>query len=194
MSETPDQARTRRRWISLAEIATVAGLVIGAGGLYLNWSDRSQNQTEKAATARAEDRARSIATLTGTVKGGDISLNDPQHSFSGATVRFPSALSVAEQDAMPGPTIDKDWFAAALLKATDGGADERTGRLPVLITVTWWDADRERRDTALYDILWRTKGHMFSGRSVEVTGFTLRARHASAKALDAAWTKAAPSS
>ena len=53
MNETPDQARTRRRWISLAEIATIAGLLIGAGGLYLNWQDRREDQAEKASAANA---------------------------------------------------------------------------------------------------------------------------------------------
>ncbi|RDE06358.1 hypothetical protein [Sphingomonas aracearum] len=193
MSETPDQARTRRRWISLAEIATVAGLLIGAGGLYLNWQDRREDQAEKASATAKESRAKSIATLTGTVEKGDrIALNDAAHTLSTVTVRLPAALGGTTHDAMPGPQIDKDWFASALLKATDGGADERTGRLPVLVTATWWDGDREVRDTSLYDVLWRTEGQMLGGRKLALTGFTLRSRQGSTKALEAAWAKTKP--
>jgi hypothetical protein len=62
----------------------------------------------------------------------------------------------------------------------------------VLVAVTWWDGDRQRSDAAVYDVLWRTQGRMLGGRKLTLMGFTLRARTASAKALDAAWAKVKP--
>lgn len=183
--ETRDQAATRRRWITLAEIVAVAGLLIGALTLYLNWSDRREDSARAQAAAQSEGKSRAIVTLTGTVEddGRAIALADAAHPLSGASVRFPDALGVAPRDAMPGPRIRAEWFADKLLALTDGGADEREGRLPVLITVSWWDADVRREDGALYDVLWRTEGRMLQGRRLRLTGLVLRERSRSPAAL-----------
>ena len=189
-SETSDQARTRRRWISLAEFVAVAGLLIGAATLYFNWSDRQQDRAEKAREAVTASKTKTIVTLTGNVaSGGDaIALSAGDREISEASVRFPSALKVARQDAMPGPTIETHWFAPALLAATDKGPDEQSGRLPVLVTVGWWDGDAKRSSTALYDLLWSTHGRVLQGRKVELTGIALADRTTSVAALDAAWS------
>lgn len=194
MSETADQARTRRRWITLAEFVAVAGLLIGAATLYLNWSDRREDKAEKAQEAATEGKAKAIVTLTGkAASGGDsLALAAGDRDISEATVRFPAALGVAPQDAMPGPTVQSSWFAPALLAATDKGADEQTGRLPVLVTVGWWDGDAKRTATALYDLLWSTHGRMLQGRKVELTGIALASRTSSAAALDKAWARRKP--
>ena len=48
MSDTPSEraeaAATRRRWITLAEVVAVAGVLIGALTLYTNWSDRRADE------------------------------------------------------------------------------------------------------------------------------------------------------
>lgn len=189
MTETPEQARTRRRWVSLAEIVAVAGLLIGAATLYLNWSDRREDKAEKAQAQASESKVKTLVTLTGTAAGdGDtIALADAAHTLSEATVRFPAALGVAAQDAMPGPAIQARWFGSALLAATDKGPDEQSGRLPVQITVGWWDGDKKRTATAIYDILWQTHGRMLQGRKVQLTGLALAGRVASVGALDKRW-------
>lgn len=198
MSETPEEkreaARTRRRWITLAEFVAVAGLLIAAATLWLNWSDRRADEAEKAAEQASESKARGIVTLTGDVNsdGDSIRLTDPDHAFSAARVRFPTALKLPVHDAMPGPRIHVRWFDAPILKLTDNGKDEREGRLPVLITVEWWDGPTRRSDTALYDILWRTEGRLLGGRKLVLTGLTLKNRTASVGALDAAWGREMP--
>lgn len=194
MAESAEQARTRRRWISLAEFVAVAGLLIGAATLYLNWSDRREDKAAQAQAAASEGKAKQVATLTGTPQaGGDtLALADAAHTLTEATIRFPSALGVTAQDAMPGPAIQARWFAPALLAATDKGPDEQSGRLPVLITVGWWDGDTKRTSTARYDLLWRTHGRVLKGRKVELTGIALVDRTSSSSALDAAWAKRKP--
>lgn len=194
MAENADQARTRRRWISLAEFVAVAGLLIGVATLYLNWSDRREERAEKAEASVVESKAKAHVLLTGTVAygGKSIVLSDGAHTFSAATVRFPKSLSVAEQDAMPGPTIQAAWFADKILALTDKGADERSGRLPALVSVTWWDGDVSRTDTALYDVLWRTEGRVLQGRKLVITGLALVDRTTSPGALDRAWAKRKP--
>ncbi len=193
-SETREQAATRRRWISLAEFVAVAGLLIGVATLYLNWSDRREDQVAKSTEVASEKKASGIVTLRGEVVdgGGGIALSDNGRVFSAATVRFPAALGIPAQDAMPGPRLDANWIAAALLKLTDKGADARTGRVPALITVTWWDGDSKRQDIALYDILWRTEGRLFQGRKLVLTGFALNDRTGSAASLQKTWAREKP--
>lgn len=192
--ETAEQAQTRRRWITLAEFVAVAGLLIGALTLYLNWSDREQDRAEKARETATEASAKSIVTLVGTVTGGgrSIALADAAHQISDAQVRFPAALKVAPRDAMPGPSIEAAWFADALLALTDAGSDSTEGRLPVLVTTRWWDGDIQRSGVARYDILWRTHGRVLQGRKLELTGFTLADRDGSVAGLEKAWARERP--
>lgn len=193
MSESAEQ-RTRRRWISLAEFIAVAGLLIGIATLYLNWSGQREDHVAKETEAETEQKAKAIVTLTGTVTGGGdaIAVSDPARTFSAAVARFPTVLAVPTRDAMPGPTLRAAWFEKPLLALTDSGADERTGRLPVLLTVTWWDGDSRHRDTALYDVLWKTEPRILRGRKLVLTGLALHDRTASAAKLDAAWAREQP--
>ncbi len=81
-----------------------------------------------------------------------------------------------------------------MLKLTDGGPDNREGRLPVLITAEWWDGDKQLSDTSLYDIVWRTKGRTLLGRELTLEGVTLKRRMKGdgPAQLDAAWARAKP--
>ena len=192
-SETADQANTRRRWITLAEVVAVAGVLIAALTLYNGWADRRADQADRAAAQAGEARERSRIDLTASVKDGGktLVLSDDKHDLRDMTVTFPKALGVATQS--PAETaIDAGWFDAPMLKLTDGGADDRTGRLPVLIGVTYWDGDVARTSTGIYDIVWRTHGRTIFGRSFKVEGLRLRQRTGTAAMLEAAWTREKP--
>ena len=191
--ETPDQAKTRRRWITLAEVVAVAGVLIAGLTLYSGWADRRADQAERVAAqagaARAEARVDLVATVTG---GGDtLTLRDEKHDIRDATFTFPKALGVAKQSPVEA-AIDADWVSDALLKLTDGGADDRTGRLPVLIATTYWDGDTPRTTSAIYDIIWRTYGRALRGRGFKLEGLKLRQRGGTSAALDAAWAREKP--
>lgn len=186
MTETSEQRERRRRWLSLAELVAVASVLIGAAGLYLSWSDRRETQAERAAATAKESKAERIVRLEGATSGDALALSDANHKIDTVDVRFPSALGVAPRNAAS-PRIEADWFRDALLKATDGGADDQEGRLPVLITAYWWDADVKRSDRAVYDLAWRTHGRFGRGRAMELTGMRLRERGGAPKRLDALW-------
>lgn len=194
MTETPDQAATRRRWVTLAEVVAVAGLLIAAGTLYLNWNDRREDTATKAAEQASESRARGLVTLSGKViDGGDaLAIGDATHEFTAVRVAFPAALGLPPRDAMPGPTIRAEWFSDVLLDLTDKGADARDGRLPTVVTVTWWDGDVKRKSAARYDILWHTEGRILRGRKLKLTGLALADRDATDRALEAAWQRQKP--
>lgn len=191
MSETADQPRTRRRWITLAELVAVAGVVIAALTLYLNVSDRRADEAARAAAAQKDATAQSRVALTGTVDDASVTLKDPRHDITDTTILFPKALGVGKQAPVE-PRIDADMFRKPLLKLTDGGPDARTGRLPVLITTRYWDGDATRSARGLYDIIWRTHGRRFFGRALTIEGFRLRQTGGDAAALERAWAAAKP--
>jgi hypothetical protein len=77
-----------------------------------------------------------------------------------------------------------------LLKATDGGADDQAGRLPVLVAVTYTDGDASGSASGIYDVIWRTKAGVFPfGRSLKLEGLKLRQRGGDQSRLDALWTR-----
>ena len=187
MSETIEQKTRRRRWLTLAEFVAVAGVLIGAIGLYLNWADKREERAAQSVAAAKEAKVSRVVRLEGTIAGDAIVLTDPARKIETIDIAFPASLGVSPREGVPQPRIEKDWFKGALLKATDGGRDDVEGRLPVLITAYWWDADVKRSDRAIYDIAWQTRGQTFAGRALDLTGLVLRERGGTAKRLDALW-------
>ncbi len=192
--EKAERARSRRRWLTLAEIVAVAGLAIAGLNFYSNWAERRDSSVERTAEQSSAAQEKARVELVGTVKndGKELLLSDEHHDLSEATVAFPKALGIAPQHPAGEPAIEADWFDKPLLKLTDGGADDKTGRLPVLVTVRYFVGDDARSASAIYDVVWRTKGHMLRGRSLGVEGMKLRQRGGSQTTLDAAWAKLKP--
>ena len=193
-TETPDQARTRRRWISLAEAVAVAGVLIAALTLYLTWSEKREERAEKAATVQSQQRAASVVTLRATrPKGGDrLDLADAAHPVDSIDVAFPAALGIAAQTGLVKPAIEAGWLKRAVL---DAGKGQQGGRVPVLLTSTFWEGADKRVDRAIYDVAWaRDAGGMggLLGDGLKLEGMSLRERGGSQARLDAIWTRIAP--
>jgi len=195
MSETPDQARTRRRWISLAEAVAVAGVIIGALTLWNSWSERRADQASKVAEQAAATRAEARVELSATPRhdGRELLLKDERHELQDVAITFPKPLGITPQHPAGDPVIDASTgLDKTLLKLTDGGADDRAGRVPVLITVSYVDGDATRTTTGLYDVVWRTQGRHLFGRALKLEGLRLRQRAGTAAALAAAWAREKP--
>ncbi|MDP1026153.1 hypothetical protein Q5H91_02925 [Sphingomonas sp. KR1UV-12] len=192
--ERRDAAATRRRWVSLAEAVAVAGVLIGALTLWMNWSDRRADQADKAATQTAESREKARVELVATVEDGgrSLALKDARHDLSDAVVTFPQALGIAAQRPSGDPAIEAAWFADPLLALTDGGPDDRAGRLPVLVTLRYWDGDTARTATGIYDVVWKTEGRVLRGRTLRLDGLRLRQRGGTQAQLDGAWAREKP--
>ena len=190
-----EAAATRRRWINLGEFIAVAGLIIAVLGLYLNWADRRADTADKqVATARAErEGARFDIRAVAAANGASLMLqHDERHAIRDATVTFPTALGVGSKDTVA-DGIDRGWFEHALLKATDGGPDARSGRLPVLIVLTYWDGDTPRTTRGIYDIGWKTgKGMPLFGRSLKLESLRLHELGGTQTRLDAMWAAERP--
>ena len=198
MSETPaerkEAAATRRRWVSLAEVLGVTGALIAALTLWINWSDRRADQADKARAQVSEQRAQSRVALSAEVQDGGkaLLLKDERHEIQDAAVSFPKALGIAAQHPPADPLIEVSAFETVLLKLTDGGADERTGRLPVLLTIRYLDGETTRTTSGIYDLLWKTEGRMLRGRDLRLTGMKVRQVRGTQAQLDAIWARAKP--
>jgi len=193
-----EAAATRRRWLTLAEVVAIAGVVIGALTLWNNWQGREADQEAQrmaAAQAASAARASSVVTLTATPKhdGEMLALKDPQHNIQSVELRFPSALGVAPQSSTVDLAIESGWFEKALLDATAHGPAEQSGRLPVLITADYWNGEKHMTDSAIYDVIWQSHGRLLRGRALEMKGIVLERRHgATQAAVDALWNAQQP--
>ena len=189
-----EAAATRRRWINLGEFVAVAGLIIAVLGLYLNWADRRADTADKqVATAKAErEGARFDIRAVAAANGTSLTLqHDERHAIRDAMVTFPTALGVGSKDTVA-DSIDRGWFEHALLQASDGGPDAWTGRLPVLIVLTYWDGDTPRTTRGIYDIGWRTQGRPLLGRLLKLESLRLHEHGGDQKRLDAVWAAEKP--
>lgn len=189
MSETPDQAATRRRWISLAEILAVSGVMIAALTLWMNWSDKRQTARERAIAAEKASaiEARFALTVEASEDGREVRLSDPAHELLETNVTFPASLGI-EQRSPAKPRVEREWFASRLLETMDGGADEREGRLPVLITAKYRVGDQTRTGKAIVDIVWRTKGRLIGGRSLTIEAAQVREMSGDPKRIETIWS------
>lgn len=193
-----EAAATRRRWLTLAEVVAIAGVVIAGLTLWNNWQGREADQAaQRAAATQAASAAHAngVVTLTATSKhdGEMLALKDAQHNIQSIEVRFPTALGVAPQSSTVDLTIESGWFDKALLDATAKGPDDQSGRLPVLITADYWDGEQHMSDAAIYDVIWQTHGRLLRGRALELKGIVLERRHGVTQtAVDALWKARKP--
>ena len=192
-AEKAEAAATRRRWITLAEVVAVAGVLIAALSLYLGWSDRREDAAAKAVEQSAEARKSATARLVGKAESGGkrVALADPaQPAVASIDVNFPRALGIGAEQTIVPPRIEADWIDDAVLKLTDGGVDAVRGRVPVLIAATIAEGDTPAVDRAIYgDVVFVTEGHTFGGRSLKLEGvvFRERVRGDDTARLDALW-------
>jgi hypothetical protein len=190
-----EAAATRRRWINLGEFVAVAGLIIAAISLYLNYADRKADLADKQAEKTSEAHEKARYSVKSDVRGRDlVIIGDDRHTIGDISVSFPSDLGIGQQTSAT-QTIAGDWYERALLKATDGGPDSRTGKLPVLLTVNYMDDDTQRSTTGIFDIVWRTeKGFPPFGRKLKVVSMRLHQVGGSQAQIDKLWAADKPAS
>jgi len=190
-SERAEAAATRRRWISLAELVGVAGLIIAAISLWMSWSDRRADVADKQAEQASESKARTLVTIAGMVSndGDKISLSDANHPLHDVEVTFPKALGVSPQSGLFGPKVESSWFDDKLLGLT---GEVHQGRLPVILAATYWDGEVKRTDRAIYEIAWDSHARPLRSRKLQMRGLTLSERNATTARLEAAWARLKP--
>lgn len=195
-TERAEARAIRKRWVTLAEIVAVAGLLISATGLWLNYSERRSDDRDKRLEKVTEARARSLVRLIATPEHGgqSLALKDAEHDVQSVDIQFPKALGVAARTSILTPHIEAAWIKDALVDASKNSPDDREGRLPVLVRASYWDGDRQRTDTAIYDLVWQIEGRLLGGHTLRLKGLLLRERTASPSRLDSIWAAQKPGS
>jgi hypothetical protein len=201
MSETPESRAARRRWLTLGEFVAVAGLLIAAVSLYLNWSDRRTDEAERRAEqaeARksAAEQGRRVGLVATDANGDVLSFKGAACDLQSADISFPSALNVPAQSVTLDSHIDADWFADPVLQAL-GPAKTKKGRLPVLIVSRCTGASGERLERAIYEVPFTVESRFLRGKTLRLRGLVLQryVTEGTAQAsLDAAWRAIVPKS
>jgi hypothetical protein len=212
--ETPAQAAeaaaTRRRWITLAEIVAVAGLLISGLALWNSYRERTGEETDKDSARQQALAEAGIVVLRGTADrdGERLSLApaDSGQTIQSQSIVFPTALAVARVETLADPRIEAAWFRRQILGAAANSgeqtqADHADQRLPVAITTRFYRDGALFTDTAAYYIVYRVEGGgLFEGRKLRLRGLSRLnlggandpavARHR----IDAMWPVRAPGS
>jgi hypothetical protein len=176
-----EAAAIRRRWLSLGETLAVVAVLISALTLWLNWSERSDDKTQKA--TEANQAATRAATLTLSVQAdGKGTRLDLRPAASGQqileqTVLFPAALGVDPVETTGDARIESDWFEDALKNARNkaGLPDDSRGdeRLPLLLKTRFIADGKSHEDMTIYDLGYTIQGRMLSGHVVTLRGLSL---------------------
>lgn len=190
MTEATEAARTRRRWLTFAEIATVLALVISAASF---WDSHQERAETRAAAARAKPVSAAPLVLTATAEdeGNALRLaatgND--RVIQTQTIVFPTALDIGRIDTVGNPHVEAGWLADGLRGAV--GDARKPDRLPVGIITHYTDNGVDRLDTAIYDIGHGWRSRLLQRDTPRLEGITLITRLKGDKALqsqiDARW-------
>jgi hypothetical protein len=183
-------ARPRLRWLSIAEVVALIGVVIAGLTLWNSWVDRRDARAAQAAAEGQSVKAAGRVDLVGAPrKGGkELLLRDPRHDLQDVTIAFPAALGVTAQRPLADPVIVAEPLRDALL----AGNDLHAGRVPVLVTTRFVDGDDARTVSTVYDLIWTTDKPLIGARSLRLDALRLHQRHGSQAALDAIWAKTKP--
>lgn len=183
-------ARPRLRWLSIAELVALVGVVIAGLTLWNSWIDRRDSRAAQAAAEAANSKAAGRVDLIGTPHRGGLLLKDPRHELQDVTIAFPTALGVGAQRPLTDPVIAADPLRRPLLD----GNDLHAGRVPVLISTRFVAGDEGRTSTAIYDLVWTAKKGLplVGGRSLQLDALRLRQRGGSQAVLDALWARQKP--
>jgi hypothetical protein len=176
-----EAAAIRRRWLTLGELLAMVAVLISALTLWLNWSERSDNQTRK--TAEANQAATRAATLIlsahPTATGARLDLRPASSSqqILEQTVSFPAPLGIDPVETTGDARIEGRWFEDALkkIRGKAGLLDDSRGdeRLPLLIRTRFLADGRSHEDVTLYDLGYTIKGRMLSGHVLTLRGLSL---------------------
>jgi hypothetical protein len=192
-----EAARTRRRWLTFAEIATVLALVISAASF---WDSHQEREEARAAAASVKPAKVAPLVLTASVEdeGNALRLaatgND--RVIQTQTIVFPTALGIGRIDTVGNPHVEAGWIGTGLRDAV--GDVRKPDRLPVGIITHYTDNGVDRLDTAIYDIGHDWRQRLLQSDMPRLEGITLITRLKDDKALqrqiDARWTKRHPAS
>lgn len=193
MKET-EQARTRRRWITLGEVVGILALVISG----LSYWDAHQDRVVAAKSTPAAVRAAPLL-LTGTLADGGARI-DLKPAAAGQvietqTIRFPTAVRADPVETTGNARIEVAWFESGLRVALKGRKmHSGRHRLAVGLETVYVVGGVTATDRAVYDIGYSLHSRLLRPDVVTIEGVSLvrRAGTNLAAQVDARFAAALP--
>lgn len=177
MKET-EQARTRRRWITVGEIVGILALVVSG----LSYWDAHQQRSAPSRPASSAPARPSSLVLTGTLDAArdriDLHPASSEQVIQTQTIHFPASVRGDAVDTTGNARIEVGWFESglrAVLKGTKLHAGRH--RLAVGIETVFVAGDASRTDRAIYDLGYTLHPRMLRPDAVAIEGVSLVARH-----------------
>ncbi len=171
MKET-EQARTRRRWITLGEVVGIAALTVSG----LSYWDSHQERVVAAKAKPAVARAGPLL-LTGSLAddGARIDLKPATGGvIQTQTIRFPTMVRADAVETTGNARIEATWFDSGL-RAALKGHKLHTGRrrLAVGIETTYVGNGVAATDRAVYDLGYSLHSRLLRPDAVAIEGVSL---------------------
>jgi hypothetical protein len=161
--------KTRRRWITLAELIALAALIVSALGVWIAWKSNSQEKT----TRIVEQRSAVPLALRGTVdnEGRTITLipADPSHALEAVTViiKGTSPIEVGSDGRLGASDVEN------ALKDREKEAKDVTHSVPIRIAARYVEAGADRRGGGNYVLRYKWEGGgLFGGRTLRFVGLS----------------------
>lgn len=171
MKET-EQARTRRRWITLGEVVGIAALTVSG----LSYWDSHQ---ERVVAAKAKPAAAHAGPLllTGTLadSGARIDLKPATGEVvQTQTIRFPTMVRADAVETTGNARIEAAWFETGLRAALkDQQVHSGRHRLAVGIETTYVGSGVTATDRAVYDLGYSLHTRLLRPDAVAIEGVSL---------------------
>lgn len=208
MSGTPrereEQARVRRRWLTLGELLAIAAVVISGLTLWNSYSERTHSEAERRAGEARTARAAAVLHLHGAPddEGRILTLTarDGEQAIEGQTISLPGALDLSPVETTGDARIERGWFEEALVRARKAaGLKQVTGgdaRLPVLIVTRFAVGGDTVTDRSVYLVGYATESGFLSGTHVRLRGLSrvgpAKDDAAGRRQVDALWAAQVP--
>lgn len=202
-----EAAAVRRRWITLAEILVVIGLLISGLTLLNGYQQRRADEEDKTLERQqAQEQAQNVVLRATPDDHGDrlsLASADSRQVIQSLRIHFPMALAVSPIEIFADPRIEAIWFRREILSATERDGERAAGgeqRVPVAITTRFYvGGSMMPADTAAYYLVYRVEGGgLFQGRKVRLLGLSRVGSPGTGdpaavqNTLDALWSSAHP--
>jgi len=198
-NDAREQARVRRRWLTLGELLAIAGVAISGLALWNTYGERTATEAKQSAETAATVRKAATLVLRATPdKDGRTLALSPRadaQAIQSQTIAFPTALGLSPIETSGDARIERGWLEEALVKArrAAGVKAETVGdaRLPLLVTTRFLADGDPHTDRAVYQLGYLAEHGFLSGTSIRLRGLSREAAAASdaagRKQVDALW-------
>ena len=188
------------RWITLAELLSIAAVAIAALTFWNSYRERASDDAERSAESAKASRVAVTLVLVGTPdKAGRTLALAPRadsQTIQSQSITFPKALGLSPVETTGNARIERGWLDDALVRARHAAqAPDKTvgdARLPLYI-VTHYLVDGDTHvDRAVYELGYATDHSLIGGTSVRLRGLSRSGAagdDSGQKRIDAAWDR-----